>query len=407
MSNRLPIFFIMMTVVIDAMGIGLIMPVMPDLIQEVLPGATLADAAVWGGILATVFAVMQFVFGPMVGNLSDRFGRKPVLLVALVVMAADYLLMAVAGTVWLLLIGRIVGGITAATHSTASAFMADISKPEEKAANFGLIGAGFGIGFVLGPVLGGLLAEFGTRAPFYAAAGLAFANALFGWFVLTETVTDKTRRAFSWMRANPFGAFKSIGSFPGLSNLMWVFFFYAVASVVYPATWSYFTAEKFGWSPGMIGVSLAIYGLSFGLVQGLLVAPAIKAFGERKTVVIGLVIEIVTFIFIGIAPAGWMVLVTAPIASLGAIGMPALQGIMSRNTPDDSQGELQGVLTSINAVGMILAPLVMTRAFAAFSGPDAPVYLPGAPYLLAAGLVAVATVIFVSRYIGRAPSDAA
>ena len=188
---------------------------------------------------------------------------------------------------------------------------------------------------------------------------------------------------------------------------MWVFFFYAVASVVYPATWSYFTAEKFGWSPGMIGVSLAIYGLSFGLVQGLLVAPAIKAFGERKTVVIGLVIEIVTFIFIGIAPAGWMVLVTAPIASLGAIGMPALQGIMSRNTPDDSQGELQGVLTSINAVGMILAPLVMTRAFAAFSGPDAPVYLPGAPYLLAAGLVAVATVIFVSRYIGRAPSDAA
>lgn len=398
---RLPILFMMMTVAIDSMGIGLILPVMPDLIQEVMPGATLADAAIWGGILSTVFAIMQFLFGPVIGNLSDRFGRKPVLLVSLVVMAADYLVMAVAGTIWWLLVGRIVGGITAATHSTANAYMADVSKPDEKARNFGLIGASFGIGFVLGPALGGLLAEFGTRAPFYAAALLAGANAVFGWLVLSETVTGATRRAFEWARANPFGAFRAVGRLPGLTALMWVSFFYFVASFVYPATWPYFVTEKFDWSPGMIGLSLAIYGLSFGLVQGLLVDPAIKRWGERKTVVIGLGIEVVTFAFIAVAPAGWMVLVAAPVASLGAVGLPALQAIMSRNVSDDAQGELQGVIASINAVATILAPLVMTQTFAWFSGPEAGLYFPGAPYMLAAGITGVAIAIFAGRYVTR------
>ena len=398
---RLPVIFIMMTVVIDAMGIGLILPVMPELIQEVLPGGTLADAAVWGGILSTVFAVMQFLFGPVIGNLSDRFGRKPILLVSLVVMAADYLVMALAGSIWLLLAGRVVGGITAATHATANAFMADISRPEEKAANFGLIGAAFGIGFVLGPALGGLLAEWGTRAPFYAAAVLAGANALFGWLVLSETVTDATRRALDWARANPFGAFRAVGRLPGLAALMWVSFFYTLASYVYPATWAYYVTERFAWSPGMIGFSLAVYGLSFGLVQALLVAPAIRAFGERRTVVIGLGIEALTFVFIALAPAGWMVLAAAPVASLGAIGLPALQAILSRNVADDAQGELQGVIASIGAVATILAPLVMTQAFAIFSGPGAAIYLPGAPYLLASGLTLVAIAIFAGRYVAR------
>ncbi len=202
MPKTLPILFILITVVIDAMGIGLILPVMPDLIREV-NGGDLANAAVWGGILSTVFAVMQFLFGPVVGNLVDRFGRRPVLLVALFVMALDYLVMAVAGTIWLLLLGRIVGGITAATQSTASAYMADISKPEDKAANFGLIGAAFGVGFVIGPLIGGILGEYGTRAPFYAAAALAAANMAFGWFVLPETVTDRIRRPFQLAPRQP------------------------------------------------------------------------------------------------------------------------------------------------------------------------------------------------------------
>lgn len=245
---RLPLVFIMITVVIDAMGIGLIMPVMPDLLTEV-QGGSLANAAIWGGILSTSFAVMQFLFGPVIGGLSDRFGRRPVLLVSLVVMALDYVVMALAGSIWLLLAGRIVGGITAATHSTANAYIADISKPEDKAANFGLIGAAFGIGFVLGPVIGGLLAEYGTRAPFYAAAVLAALNAVFGYFVLKETVTDKIRRPFLWRRANPFGAFKALGQFPELKKLLFVFFIYQVAFGVYPAIWSYFGKARFGWGP--------------------------------------------------------------------------------------------------------------------------------------------------------------
>lgn len=395
-SSRLPIIFIVITVAIDAMGIGLIMPVMPDLLREV-DGGGLGEAAIWGGILATTFAAMQFLFGPLIGSLSDRFGRKPVLVISLVVMAFDYVLMAVAGTIWLLLIGRIIGGITAATHATASAYIADVSEPHKKAANFGLIGAGFGIGFVLGPVIGGVLAEFGTRAPFWAAAALAMANAAFGWFVLKESVTDATRRAFSWKRANPFGAFKSIGSFPGLAPLLFVYFFYHIAHVVYPAIWAYFTVERFDWSPGMIGLSLAIFGICFAVVQGTAVAPSIRAFGHRKTVVIGLTLEVVSLLIVAFVTSGTLLMVLIPVSAMGAVGLPALQGIMSRRVSDDAQGELQGVLTSVNSLAAILAPLVLTRAFAYFTAEGAPVYLPGAPFMIASILMAVALVIFQFR----------
>jgi DHA1 family tetracycline resistance protein-like MFS transporter len=403
MSSRLPIIFIVATVAIDAMGIGLIMPVMPDLLREV-DGGNLSDAAIWGGILATTFAAMQFLFGPVVGSLSDRYGRKPILVFSLVIMAFDYVLMAFAGTIWLLLIGRIIGGITASTHATAAAYIADVSKPEEKAANFGLIGAGFGIGFVFGPVIGGLLAEFGTRAPFWAAAVLALSNAIFGWYVLKESVTDANRRAFDWKRANPFGAFKSIGSFPGLGALLLVYFFYQVSSVVYPAVWSFFTAERFAWSPGFIGLSLAIFGISFALVQGLLVAPSIKLMGHRKTVIVGLILEAAALALIAVIWSGNVLLWCIPFAALGAIGMPALQGIMSRRVSDDAQGELQGVLTSVNSLAAIIAPLVLTRSFAYFTEPDAPIYLPGAPFIIAAVLMLISVVIFQMRKRSSATS---
>ncbi|OJI95480.1 DHA1 family tetracycline resistance protein-like MFS transporter [Planktotalea frisia] len=403
MSPRLPIIFVVATVAIDAMGIGLIMPVMPDLLREV-DGGNLSDAAIWGGILATTFAAMQFLFGPVVGSLSDRYGRKPILVFSLVIMAFDYVLMAFAGTIWLLLIGRIIGGITASTHATAAAYIADVSKPEEKAANFGLIGAGFGIGFVFGPVIGGLLAEFGTRAPFWAAAVLALSNAIFGWYVLKESVTDANRRAFDWKRANPFGAFKSIGSFPGLGALLLVYFFYQVSSVVYPAVWSFFTAERFAWSPGTIGLSLAIFGISFALVQGLLVAPSIKLMGHRKTVIVGLILEAAALALIAVIWSGNVLLWCIPFAALGAIGMPALQGIMSRRVSDDAQGELQGVLTSVNSLAAIIAPLVLTRSFAYFTEPDAPIYLPGAPFIIAAVLMLISVVIFQMRKRSSATS---
>jgi len=394
MTKNLPLTFIFITVVIDAMGIGLILPVMPDLIREV-NGGDLGQAALWGGILTTVYAVMQFSFGPLVGNLSDRFGRRPVLLTSLVVMAIDYVVMALAGAIWLLFIGRIVGGVTAATQSTAMAYVADISKPEEKAANFGLIGAAFGVGFVFGPLIGGLLASYGTRAPFYAAAVLASANFLFGYFVLPETVTDRIRRPFSWLRANPFGAFKHIGALPGLRPMLVLMFFYGVAFFVYPAVWAYYGQIRFGWGPGMVGVSLAVYGISIAVVQGVLIRPILARIGERRAVILGLIVEVAAFVFLGFVQAGWMALAFTVVAAFGAIAGPALQGIMSRTAQDNQQGELQGILTSINAIAVIIAPLIMTQTFFFFTRENAPIYSPGAPFLLSAVLTVVCIGLFL------------
>jgi DHA1 family tetracycline resistance protein-like MFS transporter len=395
MKPRLAVTFILITTVLDSMGIGLIMPVMPDLIREI-DGGDIGEAALWGGILATIFAVMQFLFGPTIGSLSDRYGRRPVLLISLVIMAFDYVLMAVAGTIWLLIIGRIIGGITAATQSTAAAYMADISKPEEKAANFGLIGAAFGVGFVLGPLIGGVLAEYGTRAPFWAAAFLAMANAVFGYFVLPETVTDRIRRPFSIRRANPLGAFKHIGNLPGLKRLMMIIFVYTIAFFVYPGVWAYFGALQFGWGPGMIGLSLGVFGIGIAVVQGLLMKPILSRLGERNAVIFGLSVDVLAFVLLGFVTNGWIALALTPLTALGSVAGPALQGIMSRTAADDQQGELQGTIASINAVATIVAPLVMTRTFFYFTQPDALMYLPGAPFLLAAILTIGSIAIFVT-----------
>ena len=391
---RLPVLFIMFTVMIDAMGIGLIMPVMPDLMVEV-DGGTLGAAALWGGLLSTSFAAMQFLFGPVVGGLSDRFGRRPILLVSLVAMAADYLLMAVAGTIWLLLIGRIIGGITAATHSTANAYIADISKPKEKSANFGLIGAAFGLGFVLGPLIGGLLAEYGTRAPFYAAAVLSGLNALFGWVVLKETVTDAIRRPFSLKRANPFGAFKALSKLPMIGTLLGVYFVYSIAHTVYPAIWSYFGKERFDWDPATIGLSLGLFGIMMAVVQGFLIRPAIKYLGERGTIIYGLFFDILAFGFLSLVTSGTVALFFIPVAALAGIVSPALQGLMSQAVGDNQQGELQGALTSLSALAMIISPMLMTTTFAAFTAETAPFYMPGAPFLLALILTLIAIALFM------------
>jgi len=396
MPRTLPIIFILITMVIDSMGIGLILPVMPDLIREV-SGGDLAHAAIWGGVLTTAFAVMQFLFGPIVGNLSDHFGRRLILLTALFVMVMDYLVMALAGTMWLLLVGRLVGGITAATQSTAAAYMADISKPEEKAANFGLISAAFGVGFVIGPLLGGLLAEFGTRAPFYAAAALAAANFTFGYFILPETVTDRIRRTFNWQRANPFGAFRQVSALPGVSRLLTLFFLYQVAFFVYPAIWAYFARAQFGWSPGMIGLSLALFGVSMALVQGLLIRIILRRLGEAHTVLYGLCFSMLTFLLLSLVTNGTLALILTPLSALGAVVTPALQGMMSRTVADDAQGELQGVLTSVGAVSMILSPLLMTQTFAFFTAETTPIFLPGAPFLVSMLLIIVGTLVFLAR----------
>ena len=388
---------VILTVMIDSMGIGIVIPVTPALLMDVLPGATLAEAAIWGGILTSLFSVMQFMFGPFLGTLSDQFGRKPVLMVSLFVMVGYYAVMVFAHTVWLLLLGRLIGGITAATHATATALVADVSAPKDKAARFGLLGAGFGMGFVLGPVLGGMLGEWGPRAPFVAAAFLSALNFLMAWLILPETVTDRIRRRFEWRRANPLGAIRAISQFPGLGPMLVVYLIYAIATAVYAAVWPFFTAERFGWSPAMIGVSLTIYGVCFAIVQGALVKPAIKRFGEYKTVVIGFGFEMFGLLLMSVMTNGTFLLGLIPIAALGVIGQPALQAILSVGTSDDSQGVLQGVVASLSAISMIIAPVSMTWVFSTFTQESAAVYYPGAPFAVSALLLALGLYIFVRK----------
>ncbi len=386
--DRLPLTFILLVLVIDAMGIGIIMPVMPDLLRDVM-GGSLAQAAFWGGVLASSFAVMQFLFSPAVGSLSDYYGRRPVILVALGVVAADYLVMGFAWTIWMILGARVVAGIGAATQATAAAFIADISAPEEKAARFGLMGAAFGVGFVLGPMIGGLLGQIGPRAPFFAAAAIVGISLVLGFLVLPETVTDRTRRQFKPSLANPFNAFNDIGALPGVGRLLVFFFVYESAFMVYPIVWAYYATARYGWSPGMIGLSLAGFGLSMALVQGLLIRVILKYLGDRGTVVFGLSFNIMMLSVFGLVSNGTLALALTPFAAFGAVVFPAIQGMMSRRVGDDSQGQLQGVLTSIAAVAMVGSPLIMTSAFSLGTANDAGLYLPGAPFFLASGLLMI------------------
>ena len=398
-DTRLPLLFILATVALDAIGIGLIFPVMPALIIEVT-GRPISEAALWAGALATSFAVMQFLFGPVVGALSDRFGRRPVLLVSLFVMAVDYVLVGLAPTVLLLLVARIVAGIASATHATATAYVADITPPDGRGARFGLIGAAFGIGFILGPLIGGLLAGFDTRAPFWVAAGLALANLAFGALILPESLPRASRRPFSLARANPLGALLQVGKLPHLRRPLAVFLILAVAMNVYPSIWAFYGAAQFGWSTGMIGFSLAVYGVSFALGQAFLVGPLIRWLGEARAAFWGMWVDVLTLGMLGVITSGTLALLLTPITALGGVVTPALQALLSRDTPADAQGELQGVLASLNAIAMIVAPLVMTGVFARFTSEGAPIHAPGAPFLLAALLMLVCVAI-MSRVRAR------
>lgn len=397
---RLPLVFILITLALDAIAIGLILPVMPELIGEVT-GAGLADAALWGGILTTSFAIMQFLFGPILGALSDRFGRKPVLLGSLAVLALDYALMAMAHTIWLLLLGRIIAGIAAATYPTAAAFIADVTPPERKAGNFGLIGAAFGVGFILGPAMGGLLAEWGTRAPFVAAGLLATANLAFGAVVLRESLAPENRRPLEISRANPVTSLMRLKAMRGIGALIAVYFLYELAMIAYPATWAYFTAARFGWTPGTIGVSLALFGVSFAVVQGGFVRLAVRRWGEVRTIVFGLGANAVTFITLATIADGDLALMLLPMTSLGAVVVPGLQSMMSARVPDNRQGELQGLVASARAVALIFGPMLMTGVFFAFTRPGSAVYLPGAAFVVSMALMGLCLVVFArARAVG-------
>ena len=391
----LALTFIILTVTLDAVGIGLIFPVMPDLMMQVTHDS-LSQAAIWGGVIVTSFAVMQFLFGPVVGNLSDHYGRRPVLLTSLAVMSADYVVMGLAQSVWLLLFARMINGIASATQSTTMAYIADISAPDDRAKRFALIGAGFGMGFIAGPVIGGLVAGIDPRAPFWAAAALSAANLIFGLLVVPESLPADRRRPFTLRRANPLASFAAIRKLPGLRRLLLVGFVFALTANVWPTIWSYYGHAAFDWNARWVGLSLAAFGLGSVVVQALLVGPAIRLFGERRTAIIGLSIEILTYAFYGVITSGTWALLALPVAALAGLGGPALQAMMSRATPEDQQGELAGINTSLSALSMILAPMVMASLFAYFTAPTAPIYLPGAPFLLSATLMVAAVLLFVA-----------
>ena len=396
-NSKLPIFVIFTTAVLDSMGIGIIIPVMPALFADVTGTEKISDIAIWGGLLASTFALMQFIFGPILGALSDRYGRKPILLLALFVMAAYYLLMGFAQTLWLLFLGRLIGGITAATHATANAYMADISSPEEKAARFGMLGAGFGLGFVLGPLIGGLLGEWGPRAPFFAAAMLAAANGVLCYFVLKESLKTKNRREFMWYRANPIGAILDLRKFEGIYSLLLVFLLFTIGTSIYAAIWPFFTVERFNWSPGMIGISLTIYGVCFAIVQGVLVRPAIKIWGEKKTIIMGFCFEFSAMVTFAFLTDGKILIILIPLASLGVLAQPAIQAILSKSVGDDRQGAIQGVASSLNAIAMVITPITMTWILAVFSDKTAKYYFPGMPFLFSALMVLLCLFIISRR----------
>ncbi|WP_323770631.1 TCR/Tet family MFS transporter [Antarctobacter sp.] len=397
---RPQVVFLLATVTLNAMGIGLILPVIPDLIRDVT-GQPLSDAALIGGVLSTIFAAMQFLFAPFMGRLSDAYGRRPVLLGTLAIMVMDYVVLALANTLWMLVLARMIGGFASSTQSTASAAIADLSEPGHRARGFGLISAAFGLGFVLGPVLGGVLAELGTRAPFWAAGMLCGAGVLLGALTFPETHATENRRPVTWRGSNPFGAFRALNRLPGLSRALVVYFLYNVAFGTYPAIWSFFAQAQFAWSPAMIGLSLGIFGVSFAVVQGGLMGLILQALGERGTAAMGLAVSALGFAALSMVTNGTLILFFAPVAALGATYAPAQQALLSQRVGPDEQGALQGVLTSTIAVAMMVAPALMAQVFATATAPERVTPWPGAPFLVAMVLVLAALMLFVWRR--RAP----
>ena len=386
MQNR-AYAFILITLMIDAIGIGLVFPIMPDLMDRVGANST-GEGALWGGVLMASYAGALFIFAPIVGSLSDAYGRKPVLLMALFILAVDYVFMALASEFWVLLIGRILAGIAGATYTTATAYIADISSLEKRAARFGMVGAAFGIGFVLGPAIGGIAAELHITAPFWIAAVLSAANVLFGLFVLPESLEPKKRRPFWFRDINPFtaiiGAFKT----PGLAIPLICLFVFEFANMVYPVLWAFFTRELFDWSSFTIGISLAGYGILLAGVQGGLMPVFINRVGEFRTLQIGILSALIGFIGFGLISTVTGLILVLIFAALSDLSPPMITAMAANKVDEDKQGLVQGVIASLASIAAFLAPLIMTGVFEAFVDEDG-IYLPGAPFLISGVLIAL------------------
>lgn len=389
--------FIFVTLLIDVIGIGIIIPIVPVLIQE-LTGEGLSQASVYGGWLLFAYAFMQFVFAPVLGGLSDQYGRRPILLASLFGFAVDYSIAALAPTLSWLFVARVLAGITGASFTTASAYIADISTPEKRSQNFGIIGAAFGLGFIVGPVIGGILGQYGSRVPFIAAAVLSILNWLYGYFILPESLPQEKRRKFDFKRANPLGSFMRLMKFPAIFSLAIAMFFLYVAGQVNPAIWSYFTMLKFNFDEAWVGYSLGFVGLMVAIVQGGLIRMVIPLLGDWKALVIGFLFNIVGFVAFAYSTQVWMLFAFIVPFSLGGFAGPALQGIISKQVPDNEQGELQGSLTSLMSISSIIGPPIFTGLFHFYTETPQERYFPGSPFLLAAIICVVAALLALRSY---------
>ena len=393
--------FVLVTVLLDTLGLGLLIPVAPRLVASFL-GGDLGAASHYFGILVSLYAAMQFLFAPVIGGLSDRFGRRPIILLSLLGAAASYLLSGFAPALSWLFIGRIISGITGASFSAAGAYIADVTPPEKRAQSFGLIGAVFGLGFILGPAMGGVLGEVGLRVPYFVAAGLNFVNMMYGLFVLPESLAPANRRAFSFARANPLGSLRALGRYPvvlGLAGTMMCSF---MAQWILQSIWALHTQARFGWSLRMVGVSLMVVGLATAVVQGGLVRAVVPRLGERRALLVGLLMAVTGHTLLGLASQGWMMLVFIVPLSLGGLAGPAVQAIISREVGANEQGELQGSLNSLGGIAAIVAPVIGTTLLARFGAETSSPHIPGAAFFAAAAFNALGLLLAL-RLFSRAP----
>lgn len=391
--------FIFITMLIDVTGLGIIIPVMPKLIME-LSGESLSSAARYGGWMIFAYAAMQFIFSPILGGLSDQYGRRPVLLFSLLGFGIDYIVLGFAPTLAWLFVGRIIAGITGASFTTAGAYIADVSPPEKRAQNFGLIGAAFGLGFIMGPVLGGFLGEYGARVPFFVSAGLTLVNWLYGYFVLPESLLPENRRPFEWSRSNPINSLLNLRRYPIVLGLVFPNVLIMIAGFATQSTWTFYCMGKFGWTEKMVGLSLGFVGVMAALVQGGLTRAIIPKLGNYRSISVGLILYGIGFVLYALANQGWMMFAVTALASLGGIAMPALQGVMSNQVPMNEQGELRGALTSVMSLTSVVGPLIMTQLFGYFTSPAAPIQLPAAPFWLASVLIFFSWLLIVNSLRG-------
>jgi DHA1 family tetracycline resistance protein-like MFS transporter len=400
--SKRALLFIIGVVLIDSIGFGIVMPVMPGLIVE-LTKTSLAEAAVLGGWLFFSFAIVQFFAAPILGNLSDRYGRRPVLLLSLLMFSIDYLIMGLSPSLAFLFVGRILAGIPGASYTPAYAYLADISPPTKRAQHFGMAGAAFGLGFIIGPAVGGVLGEFGTRAPFFAASALAFANLLLGLAFLPESLPLERRRPFEWKRANPAGALAHLRAYPQVFSLAVVSFLFFLAMQAYPTTWSFYTISTFGWTEILVGSSLAFVGVIMVVSQGMLTRVVIPRLGERRTGLVALAAAGACFLGQGFATQAWLLYAWMLLWLVAGLTMPTMNSLLSQRVPPNAQGELQGANASLMGLAAIAGPLLFPMLFGTFSAPGAPILLPGAPFVLA-GLLVLVGALQLLRTLRREPA---